>query len=154
MGLASAIESMNDVTQQTGQAPSLLHRCGAMFYDFLLVFGVLFFFSTIAVFINKGQTIEAGNIGFTVYLITIAFLFFGFFWTRSGQTLGLRTWRLRVQQIDGSNITWTQALARFCGAILSFSAFGLGYLWILFNRKRLAWHDMLSSTRVVIVPRK
>jgi len=29
---------------------------------------------------------------------------------------------------------------------------GLGWWWMLVDRERLAWHDRLSGTRIVLVP--
>ena len=81
-------------------------------------------------------------------------LFFGWFWTRSGQTLGMQAWRLRVQQPDGSAIGWRQALIRMGGAVLSGLCLGAGYWWALFDRDRCTWHDRLSGTRVVLLPKR
>ncbi len=81
-------------------------------------------------------------------------LFFGWFWTRSGQTLGMQAWRLRVQQPDGSPISWRQALVRMGGAVLSALCLGAGYWWLLFDRERRTWHDRLSGTRVVLLPKR
>ena len=39
--------------------------------------------------------------------------FFGWFWTRGGQTLGMRAWNLRVQRPDGSAVRWPIATLRF-----------------------------------------
>jgi uncharacterized RDD family membrane protein YckC len=45
-------------------------------------------------------------------------------------------------------------LLRFFAAILSWSAGGLGFLWILVDRDRMAWHDRLSKTEVVLLAKK
>ena len=48
-------------------------------------------------------------------------------------------------------MTLRQSLIRCAGAMLSMLALGLGYLWILFDRDGLAWHDRISNTRLVMV---
>ena len=69
------------------------------------------------------------------------------FWTRAGQTIGMRAWRLRIQNADGSNIRITQALIR-----LATAAFGLGNLMCLFNRKApRAFQDIWSECEVVVL---
>lgn len=88
------------------------------------------------------------------YLLGVCFVFYGWFWVHGGQTLGLRTWRLRVVRHDGTPITWRHAALRFAGAILSWAALGLGFLWIYVDPQRRAWHGHLSGTRVVLEPRK
>ncbi|MGI8740131.1 MAG: RDD family protein [Gammaproteobacteria bacterium] len=77
-----------------------------------------------------------------------SFLFFGWFWTHGGQTLGMSTWRFRVIQNNGATITWSQALLRLLTAAISWLLFGAGFLWCLFNREKLALHDIVSGTRL------
>lgn len=85
-------------------------------------------------------------------MLASAWGFFGWFWTHSGQTLGMQAWRIRVENADGSTISVYQSVMRFFAAILSLLLFGLGYLMILFNPARLSLHDKISGTVVVRVP--
>lgn len=127
-------------------------RLMAMFYDLLLLFSIWMLIGFVAVAINQGEAVE-GPIMKSV-LFTATFLFFGFFWTRSGQTLGMQAWRLRVQTLGGHRLSWSRALLRFMIAIPSLLLFGLGYLWMRFNDERLTWHDRLSDTCVVLLPKR
>jgi uncharacterized RDD family membrane protein YckC len=86
---------------------------------------------------------------FRTYLLFIAFLYFAVPWVRTGQTLGLKAWRLRVERREGGPITWWHALLRFLGAVPTLLPAGIGLLWVLVDRERLAWHDRISGTRVV-----
>jgi len=90
---------------------------------------------------------------FRTTLLLVSFLFFGWFWMRGGQTLGMRAWRLKVIADTGSAVTWSQALRRFVAAGLSWAALGLGYWWAMVDREKRAWHDTLSGTRVVVLPK-
>lgn len=89
------------------------------------------------------------NLPFDLYIFFVTFLYLGGLWRRTGQTLGMRAWRLKVVAHDGSRITWMQALKRVLAAMLSWLLFGAGWLWILFDREALALHDRLSGTRMV-----
>jgi len=60
--------------------------------------------------------------------------------------LGLRAWKIKVLTLDQKPINWNQALLRFTTAIISWSFFGLGFLWILIDKNRRSWHDHLSKT--------
>jgi uncharacterized RDD family membrane protein YckC len=91
----------------------------------------------------------ADHLWYQLYLAGVCYFYFSYAWTRTGQTLGLKTWKLRVQQPNGKNITWTQSLIRFVGAIVSWLVFGLGFLWILVDKNNMAWHDYLSKTEVI-----
>jgi len=143
--------------QAASQNAGLLRRLMAMVYDSFLIVA-LFFVVTIPFVLQVGeQTLTHDPVVHTLYQLVLAlaaFLFFGWFWTHGGQTLGMRAWRLRTMQRDGSPMNWTTSIARFAAAILSTACFGLGFLWILIDPEHLAWHDHLSRTRVVVEPKK
>ncbi len=84
----------------------------------------------------------------TLYLLIATFLFFGGIWTHGGQTIGMRAWRIRVVRRDGERLRWRDAAVRFLGAIVSWGALGLGFLWSLFDRDQLTWHDRWSDTEL------
>ena len=134
--------------------PRLLRRLGAMAYDTLLLLAILMMLSYPYVWLTSGA--KPGLVVKTLYqlyLIAICFLFYGGFWVRGGQTLGMRTWRIKLVRQDGGPITWTIALKRFVSALLSLLCLGLGFLWVLYDRDKLAWHDRLSGTRLMLLPK-
>jgi uncharacterized RDD family membrane protein YckC len=123
----------------------------AVIYDGLLLAAGLFF-ASIVVVVPFGITLEGPLYPlYVVYIYALSFLFFGWFWTHGGQTLGMKTWRFRVEQKNGKAMTWSRALLRFLAAIISWLPFGAGFVWCLFSRDRLAFHDVLSGTRLVHV---
>jgi uncharacterized RDD family membrane protein YckC len=87
-------------------------------------------------------------------LLLVIVLFFGVFWTWSGQTVGMLAWRLRVERTDGTRLHWRDALLRMAGAFVSLAALGCGYFWIWIDRDGLAWHDRWSGTRVVVLEKR
>lgn len=135
----------------------LIRRLVALIYDSLLLFGILFLATLIIVApynLITGNPLELTSshplhLPYLLYLNTIAFVFFGWFWTHGGQTLGMRTWRIRVVRFDGHPLTWAQALSRFCLAVLSGLLLGIGFIWALFNAQRLTLHDQLTKTHLV-----
>lgn len=129
------------------QYPSLFKRLLAIIYDSLLLFGTLFFSALIALLIF-GESASRSPL-FTLYLFVVSFLFYGWFWTHGGQTLGMKAWKMRVCMPDGSQINWLRALVRFMGACLSWLLLGAGYLWVLFDARNQSLHDHLSGTQLV-----
>lgn len=130
-------------------------RAAAWLYDLFLLTATLFV-AAIPVVVATGATVTEqplARLAFQAYLLGIIFLFHGWFWTHGGQTLGMRAWRLRVVTESGGALDWTDAVRRFATAMLSLAAFGLGLLWMFVDRERRGWHDRLSGTRVVLVPR-
>lgn len=85
---------------------------------------------------------------YPLYLGVIWIGFFVYFWTKAGQTVGMRAWKLRVQNPDGSLISPTQALIR-----IGTSAFGLASLFVVIDHKKRGFHDLWAKTEVVVLPK-
>lgn len=134
--------------------PGLLRRFGAILYDALAAFSVLFVADALVIIPLQGiWGIE--DIGrhplFQLFQVLVVGAFYCGFWTHGGQTLGLRAWRLRVVRDDGRPLRWQDALKRCVAALLSWLPAGLGFVWAAFDREGLAWHDRLSGTRLEFV---
>ncbi len=87
-------------------------------------------------------------VGWTLIVITGGAIFAGF-WSLAGQTPGMRFLSIRLISRDSRRITFGRALRRVFGAILSFLLLGLGYLAILRDPSRRAWHDRMTGTEVI-----
>lgn len=154
------------------QTVGLIKRLLVMTYDGLLLLSVAAFSSAIVMaiylflapdsFFMDPSTLEnpkliqltpiGNNIGgalVTINVLIVSFLFYGWFWTHGGQTLGMKAWNLYLVKPDGKFIDWKIARKRFLFALLSWVPLGLGYSWILLNRKQLAWHDILTNTQII-----
>lgn len=137
------------------QNTGLLRRIAAMLYDLLLVTALLFIATLPFVAMRGGEPVEIGdNVIYRIVLFTVLFVFFVGFWSRSGRTLGMQSWGLRLETPEGDTPTASAAGLRFFAAILSLLPLGLGFLWQVWDRDGLAWHDRISKTRLVHYPRK
>ena len=132
--------------------PGLGRRLGAVGYDAILVVAVWFVATAALLPFSGGEAIAPGQGWYEAYLLAVAFGYFGWFWTHGGQTLGMRSWRIRLVGDARGGATWGQAGLRFAGACISWLAFGAGFLWVLVDRERLAWHDRFSGTRIADAP--
>lgn len=137
------------------QNTGLLRRIGAMLYDALLV-GALLFLATIPfIAVRGGEPVEPDdNLFYRLILCVVVFAFFYGFWRKSGRTLGMQSWRLQLETVDGGRPSSPQLVIRFFAAILSWLPLGLGFLWQLWDKDRLTWHDRLSGTRIVHYPKE
>lgn len=134
--------------------PSLLRRLVAILYDSLLLCGILLLVSLPLPLIPQAiYQMWWVQLLVQLYLLVCCLLFFGWFWVHGGQTLGMRAWRIRVVQLDGSGLSWRVATIRFFAAIASWLILGLGFLWVLFDKDKKSWHDHLSRTRLIVVPK-
>jgi uncharacterized RDD family membrane protein YckC len=97
--------------------------------------------------IDWNATHPAYKIAFNSWCIAWVCGFFVYFWSKKGQTLGMKAWRLRVQNLDGSLLSKTTAIKRLVPTLL-----GLGSVIVLFDRKnKLSLQDRVTNTEVVVL---
>lgn len=145
----------------------LFRRLGALFYDSLVVLALVMMAGGLIVAILEAL-VAAGLLSYgsytdvsdlltrhpvwspiyTAYLALVWVYFFVYFWTKAGQTLGMRAWKLQVQNLQGGRITVTQALIR-----LGTSAFGLANLAVPLDTKKRGFQDIWAKTQVVVLPK-
>ncbi len=135
--------------------PGLFRYLAAVFYDLVLVIALFFVATAIILPLNQGEAIKSTFL-FPLYLICVSFLFYGWFWTHGGQTLGLRAWKLRLmsEQQEHSDINWKQALIRYLTACFSWILFGLGILWRVWQKDRKTWQDITSKSFIIVIDPK
>ena len=137
----------------------LLRRLAAMVYDGLLVLAVLMIVTACFLPFTGGEAVTWERapllaLSYWAALISAILAYFGLPWTQRGQTLGMATWRLRVQRDDGFLLTWRDVAVRLGASVLSWLPAGLGWVWALFDRERRTWHDSLSRSRVVVLTKR
>ncbi len=129
--------------------PGLLRRLGAILYDSLLLLGLLML-ATALLMPLTGGAIEISNIAYRLYLLAVVTGYFAGFWLASGQTLGMRTWKIRLIRSDGQRLTQGDVIRRLFFSLVSWAPLGLGFWWMLRSDQRLAWHDRWSGTELVM----
>lgn len=73
------------------------------------------------------------------------------FWLKYAATPGKMLVDCEIVDADnGEPITSRQALLRYIGYIISALPLGLGFLWILLDKRKQGWHDKLAGTVVII----
>jgi uncharacterized RDD family membrane protein YckC len=114
-------------------------RFGAFFLDAAAPFVALLLIAGIA-----------AALGTIAWLFVLGYFVWALFLFSRGTTPGKNMLRLTVIGENGQPASfWRMLLREWPGRFLSGLFFGLGYLWILFDRDRQAWHDKLASTFVV-----
>lgn len=139
--------------QPTDSRPvPLWRRLAAASYDALVVLALWFIATAIAMPLARGAITPEHPLAeliYRLYILAVGFVFFGGFWVRNGQTLGMLAWRVKVVEAgSGAKIGWQQALIRYLAAYLSWAAAGLGFWWSLWDKDRKTWHDRLSGTEL------
>jgi uncharacterized RDD family membrane protein YckC len=130
-GTASSASSPAAVSTSPGNSPSVRRRLAALLYEALLLFGVVFIagylFSTLT---QQRNGLTHHNL-LAAWIGLVVGMYFVWFWTHGGQTLPMKTWRLRVVAANGAPLSARRAVARY----------GLAWLWFL---PPLALHPLLG----------
>lgn len=162
---------------------SLWRYIGAVCYDSMLLFACLFF-AVLFLFLilHFSGIISLEQIAksefspvVTTYVLLVSFAYFAWQWHRGGQTLGMKTWRIKLESSLGSKLLFWQLFVRFCAIMLSLFLLGLAVKWVWFQPQPVLasmtwlllasgfatafadsqgriWHDYVSATRLVYVP--
>ena len=129
-------------------------RMAVMVYELLLVTAVVFVASFLIIPVVGEMHAPWQRHLFQVYILGVLFAYFSAFWLRSGQTLAMKTWRIRLVQQNGDTLTLIQAVLRFVLALLGLLLAGAGFWWAWFDRDRQFLHDRIVGTRLIRLPRK
>jgi len=137
----------------TGVSPGILRRIAGMAYEALLLSGILLIsliFPHLLIGAFSGHVASPALLW--AHLFLILFVYFVGFWSHGGQTLAMKTWRIRLVSNSGQAVSPGQALRRFLWCWPSFALCGIGLLWVFFDRDRQFLHDRIAGTRLVAVP--
>ena len=152
-------EPLNPEAYLALPSAGLFRRVASMVYDLLILVAIWLLIGFLHAAVRGVDNLEnTASLRYTLCppLLAATFLFYYWFWSRGGQTLGMRAWRLQVvdANLSGRPVTFIQCLSRFLIALLSLCSFGLGYLWLFVSSSRDTWHDSLSNTRTLVLPKE
>ena len=151
-----------------GQYAGFLSRAVGLILDYAIVSAVVVLTGLLTMLIFRSFNINlnscSGDIAFTsisdlaclagrgfLVLFTLVFgpLYYLVFWMLTGQTVGQRVMGLRVIRLNGRRVGFFASLLRWLGYQLCLATFGLGFLWVLIDNRRMGWHDKLARTCVI-----
>lgn len=144
---------MTDTPLPPRELAGLRRRLASLLYESLLVLGVLsvsFMLPHLALGMAYGIVLPGPVLAIHVFLVLGAY--FIWYWRRSGQTLAMQTWKLKLVARDGNPPTTGQLALRYFLCWPSLLFYGAGLLWALFDRDRQFLHDRLAGTRIIFVP--
>ncbi len=165
---------------ESARLPRIL---GAVIYDLVLVAAILFVATLWSLLVPEtARSHVLYTAVMQLYILGVSFLYFAFSWRRGGQTIGMKSWRIRLvnQARENEVLSWRQCLLRFLIALLPWILIGyltvwlfrvlqiqpgwnLGSTWVLFSLiyvmttfsvKRGSPQDRVSRTRLLQLPKK
>ncbi|MCA8338952.1 RDD family protein [Burkholderia multivorans] len=111
--------------------PSVRRRLAAMLYEAVLLFGVVFFAGLAFGLATQQRNGLVHHNLLAAWIALVVGAYFVWFWTQGGQTLPMKTWRLRLEAANGRPLSAGHAIVRYA----------LGWLWFL---PPLALHPLLG----------
>ena len=129
------------------RAPSLRRRMACWLYEGTLMFGVVVLPGLIFGIATNTRHALDNRHALQALLFGVLALYFGYFWVK-GQTLPMKTWKLRVVNQDGRPLRPIQAVLRYCAAWPSVCLLGIGLLWAVIDKDKQFLHDRIAGTRI------
>ena len=126
-------------------------RLFSIVYESFLGFSVIFA-GSLAYILTLGppaSTIQVLAFRFSLFVILGCYLIPQ--WALRGQTLAMKTWRIRLETESGKDLSITRATLRYLAAWISFVCLGFGFLWALADKNGQFFHDRICGTRVVVL---
>ncbi len=148
---ASSNNTSSTKTPTAATPAGLLRRTGALCYDALLLLA-LWMMTLLPFVIANNEATSAWWVPVVFYLEAAGY--YTYSWLKSGQTLGMRTWQLKLVNEQGTLIDFKAALLRLLIAPLSLAACGLGYFALYWGTAQQTWHDRASLSYVVRLPKE
>lgn len=135
----------------TATLPGLRRRLVSMLYEGLVVFSILLigFLMPQIVLSGFGWTLSAKALWLHVFLLLMAY--FVWCWLNGGQTLPMKTWKLRIVDESNRPLRPLQAVLRYLVAWPSILLFGIGIFWALVDKDQQFLHDRIAGTRITAV---
>ena len=132
-------------------AASLARRLGSVCYEVLLLAAIVFAAGWLFLAFERLLPATLARAFFQVYLLAVGAAYFIYCWTHGGQTLPMKTWRIRVVARNGGPPSVRQAALRYLYALAGTALAGGGFWWALADRDGQFLHDRLAGTRLIKV---
>lgn len=130
--------------------PGFSRRLGSLLYDALLLLAIWLLATLVFIMLFGDSTLPPKRYVLQIYLWLVSAIYFIWSWRHGGQTLAMQTWRIRVVNHSGANISLGQSITRYIFASLFF---GMSFLWALLDREGLYLHDRLTGSRLILIER-
>lgn len=153
--------------------PGLWRRMACWLYEGMLLFGVVFLAGYLFSTLSQTRNAMDNRHALQAFIFVIFGIYFVWFWAK-GQTLAMKTWHIRIVDVEGKPLTQTRALCRyalswlwFLPPLIALAPFQLGsgesaviiigwvLVWALLSRFHVQgqfWHDALAGTRLITSP--
>lgn len=135
--------------ESSPRAPTLARRAACALYESLILAALVLVATFPFLALAGDSTSGPRRHLLQAWVVFVVGAYLVGFWTRGGQTLAMKTWRIRLQAAGGGPVGIGQGVRRYLFALAGAAALGLGFLWALLDRDGQFLHDRLAGTRLV-----
>ena len=133
--------------------PSWKSRLACLLYESLTIVAIIIIGLIIPhTLLGTAAGIVAGGKTLLAHLFLMLLVYFAWQWLNGGQTLAMKTWKIRLRSADGEAVRPAQALLRYAVAWPGTLIFGAGFLWALIDVDKQFLHDRVAGTRLEVSP--
>lgn len=129
--------------------PGWKSRLACLLYEALVILAIVIIGLIIPhALLGAAAGVVAGSRILLAHLFLILLLYFAWQWLHGGQTLAMKTWKIRLVSADGGPLRPAQALLRFAAAWPGTVFFGVGFFWAVIDPDGQYLHDRIAGTRL------
>lgn len=129
--------------------PGIRRRLVCMLYEGLVVFSILLIGFLLPQIVISGFGYSLAPRMLWTHVLLLLMIYFVWCWVNGGQTLPMKTWKLRVVNADNTALRPAQAALRYMAAWPCILLFGLGIFWALVDKDKQFLHDRIAGTQIV-----
>lgn len=133
----------------TTELAGLRRRLVCMLYEGLVVFSILLIGFLLPQVVLSGFGWVIGTKGLWIHVLFLLMAYFVWCWLNGGQTLPMKTWKMRLVDESGKPLRPLQAILRYLAAWPSILFLGIGIAWALLDKDKQFLHDRIAGTRIV-----
>lgn len=130
-------------------AAGIGRRLLSLIYELLLLTAVILLAAGLATALSTITGASYARLLTQSSMAVITISYFVWQWHARGQTLPMKTWRIRLETTEGLRVPVTRALLRSLLCIPCYGVLGITVLWALIDKDRQFLHDRLAGTRLV-----
>lgn len=135
---------------QSTKAPSLMKLGASLLYELLTMIAIVFVSAAVFLLLFGDASTGFKRFGLQLFLWAVLGAYYTWCWIKSGQTLAMQAWKIKLVNEHNQLVDWKLSLIRYVLATLSLTVLGLGFLWAIVDREHLFLHDRLLNTKLVL----
>ena len=131
------------------RVPSVFRLFACLIYEVLTLIALSVAFSALFVWLAGDATHGWQRLMLQIFLWGAIGAYYVSCWVKSGQTLAMQAWHLKLVSLDNMLPSIKIATARYVIATASIAMVGIGFIWAIFDKDRAFLHDRIMKSKII-----